>query len=225
MAILEVTCTHCSRVTKIPAAKVPDHPVAYRCPACKGKIVIDKKKILAASRGVGLSAAVPSDSSGHAGLELPSATVEVEELMLPPGESLPPGLLVTEDEALATQLVEVVQPYDCNLERVASVEDVRRRARSDVPPLVVYLAKSIGQPPYAPLAPLLGLPPRERRQIFIALVAADAATNDGNQAFLFQVNLLLDHQHIPKAAGLLYSGLRYHRRLYRAYFEALGEDR
>jgi hypothetical protein len=229
MSTLRIICTHCGRITTVDAAKVPDHPVAYRCASCKGKIVIDKKKILAgAASATEIGAAPdpgPATASPNEAATLPAAAVRVEELMLPPGELLPPGYLISENDALAAQLVKTLEPYDCQLERIATVEDAHRRAMTDIPPLIIYLAGSVGQPPFAPLRPLVNLPPRERRQTLLALLADDAPTLDGNQAFLFQVDVLINHEHLAKAAGILHSALRYHQRLYRPYFAAMEEDR
>ena len=77
------------------------------------------------------------------------------------------------------------------------------------------------KPPYAPLEPLVTLPPRERRRTFAVLVASNVKTLDGNLAFLYQVNLLLNRQHVPQAAGILYSALRSHQRLDKPFLAAL----
>ncbi|MBZ0111481.1 MAG: zinc-ribbon domain-containing protein [Thermoanaerobaculia bacterium] len=227
MPKLKITCTHCGRVTAVDSEKVPDHPVAYRCASCKGKIVIDKLKILAGAGAPKPDAASGASSAapGRPGApNLPATAVRVEELMLPPGELLPPGYLIAENEALAAQLIKALKPYDCELERIATAEDAHRRAMTDIPPLIIYLAQSIGQPRFAPLGPLVNLHPRERRQTFITLLGDDAPTLDGNQAFLFQVDLLINHEHIDKAAGILHSALRYHQRLYRPYLAALDDN-
>ena len=65
------------------------------------------------------------------------------------------------------------------------------------------------------------LPPRERRRVFAVLVASNVKTLDGNLAFLYQVNLLLNRQHLQQAPGILYAALRSHQRLYQPFLAAL----
>jgi UDP-N-acetylmuramoylalanine-D-glutamate ligase len=89
--------------------------------------------------------------------------------------------------------------------------------------IVLILGGKGKKAPYAPLEPLVTLPPRERRRTFAVLVASNVKTLDGNLAFLYQVNLLLNRQHVPQAAGILYSALRSHQRLYKPFLAALRE--
>jgi hypothetical protein len=231
MPPLKVTCQHCQRVVTIDSEKVPDTPVSYRCPSCQGKVVVDKKKLLSAGAVEAAAAAAPAAPVAPASppppaaatAEPPSPSERIQELALPPGESIPPGLLVAEDPELATQLQRVLEPYDCILEVVADGAAARERALTEPPPLLVWVARTVSKPPYGPLDSLASLPPRERRQSFLVLVADNVKTLDGNLAFLYQANLLLNRQHVPQAPGILYSALRYHQRLYRPLLAALGE--
>jgi DNA ligase D-like protein (predicted 3'-phosphoesterase) len=145
------------------------------------------------------------------------------EMALPPGEGIPPGFMVAEDREAGAQLQRVLDPYDCVLELFPDALAAREHALLEPPPLLVYLAEAVTKPPYAPLEPLVTLPPRERRQVFAVLVANNVKTLDGNLAFLYQVNLLLNRQHLAQAPGILYSALRHHQRLYRPYLAAVGE--
>lgn len=224
MPPLRVTCQHCQRVVAIDSEKVPDTPVSYRCPSCQGKVVVDKRKLLAPppAEAAAPPAAPPAASPGAAAAP-PAPERQVTELALPPGESIPPGLLVAEDPDLGDQLQRALEPFDCALERVADAAAARERALVEPPPLLVWAARAVGKPPYPALEPLVGLPPRERRQTFLVLVGDDVKTLDGNLAFLFQVNLLLNRQHLPQAPGILYSALRFHQRLYRPFLAAAGE--
>jgi hypothetical protein len=226
---LRVTCQHCQRVVTIDSEKVPDTPVSYRCPSCQGKVVVDKKKLLAGggeAAAVAAEAPLPAATAAAAVAatpETPATSERIQELALPPGESLPPGILVAEDPQLGQQLQRVLEPFDCVLEVVADTNEARERLLTEPPPLLVYVARSVGKPPHAALDALTNLPPRERRQTFLMLVADNVKTLDGNLAFLYQVNLLLNRQHVPQAAGILYSALRYHQRLYRSFLTALGD--
>ena len=240
MPPLRVTCQHCQRVVTIDSDKVPDTPVSYRCPSCQGKVVIDKRKLLAGGEPAPAQAAAPADvaapppqglapatstpaTAPAAGVEPPPAGERIQELALPPGETLPPGLLITEDPAAGAELQQLLEPFDCVLEPVADAAAARERILLEPPPLLVYLARSVSKPPYGPIETLVALPPRERRQTFLTLIADNVKTLDGNLAFLYQVNLLLGRQHLSQAPAILYSALRYHQRLYRPYLAAVGD--
>jgi hypothetical protein len=259
MPALRVTCQNCQRVTVVDSDKVPDQPVSYKCPACQSKVVIDKRKLLAAEREtadpsatVALASMAPPPAAqpapARASAPAPAAGPPAEppaeraaaadrssgplvvppdsmlEMALPPGETLPPGLLVAEDRETGAQLRRILEPYDCNLEVIVDAAAARERALQDPPPLLIYVADAVTKPPFAPLEPLVGLPPRERRRSFFVLVAGNVKTLDGNLAFLYQVNLLLGRSHLSQAPGILYSALRAHQRLYRPFFAALVEQ-
>ena len=238
MPPLRVTCQNCQRITVVDSEKVPDQPVSYRCPSCQSKVTIDKRKLLAgdatgvetppAGAAASASAAAtahPTREPGHASsgsLIVPSDALL--EMALPPGESLPPGLLVAEDREAGAQLKRWLEPYDCTLEPMADAAAARELALTDPPPLLVYVADAVTKPPYAPLEPLVTIPPRERRRSFVVLVASNVKTLDGNLAFLYQVDLLLNRQHLSQAPGIFHSALRAHHRMYKPFFAALAEQ-
>ncbi|HET9765703.1 MAG TPA: hypothetical protein VFS60_02575 [Thermoanaerobaculia bacterium] len=236
MSALRVTCQHCQRTTVVDSDKLPDQPVSFRCPGCQAKIVVDKRKLLAAAGETahtpaaatttaarpaavaGTSDAANADRSTGPLVVTPESPLE---MALPPGETLPPGFLVAEDAEAGAQLRRQLEPYDCVLELFADAATARERALQEPPPLLVYVADAVTKPPYAPLEPLVALPSRERRRTFAVLVAGNVKTLDGNLAFLYQVNLLLNRQHVAQAPGILYSALRSHQRLYKPFLAAL----
>ena len=228
MPALRVTCQHCQRATVVDSEKLPDQPVSFRCPGCQAKIVVDKRKLLAATdaageparsaAAAGVSAAASADRSSGALVVTPESPLE---MALPPGETIPPGFLVAEDAEAGAQLRRQLEPYDCTLELFADAASARERTLLEPPPLLVYVADAVTKPPYAPLEPLVSLPSRERRRTFAVLVAGNVKTLDGNLAFLYQVNLLLNRQHLQQAPGILYSALRSHQRLYKPFLAAL----
>lgn len=240
MAALRIVCHNCQRVTLVDSDKLPDQPVAYRCPSCQAKVVVDKRKLQAADTAEMLAPTAAAAATPPAASPPPvRASVGADrttsgsfaitpdsllELTLPPGEGIPPGILVAEDAEAAAQLRQQLEPHDCSLEQLADAAAARERILFEPPPLLVYVADAVSKPPYAPLEPLVTLPPRERRQVFVLLVAPNVKTLDGNLAFLYQVNLLLNRQHIPQAPGILHSALRHHQRLYRTFLAAVAEE-
>lgn len=227
MPALRVTCQHCQRTTVVDSEKLPDQPVSFRCPGCQNKIAVDKRKLMAGN-AAGETAPPPAAAaaSAAASADRSSGPLVVTqesplEMALPPGETIPPGFLIAEDAEAGAQVRRALEPYDCALEPFADAAAARERALQDPPPLLVYVADAVTKPPYAPLEPLVALPPRERRRTFAVLVASNVKTLDGNLAFLYQVNLLLNRQHVAQAPGILYSALRSHQRLYKPFLAAL----
>lgn len=211
MPALRVTCQHCQRTTVVDSDKLPDQPVSFRCPGCQNKILVDKRK---------LQAGADADRSTGPLVTTPESPLE---MALPPGETIPPGFLIAEDAEAGAQVRRTLEPYDCTLEPFADAAAARERVLQEPPPLLVYVADAVSKPPYAPLEPLVTLPPRERRRTFAVLVASNVKTLDGNLAFLYQVNLLLNRQHVVQAPGILYAALRSHQRLYQPFLAALRE--
>ena len=204
--------------------------MSFRCPGCQNKILVDKRKLLAGADSASASAPVAAPaaaaSTPNASADRSSGPLVVTpesplEMALPPGETIPPGFLVAEDAEAGAQLRRALEPYDCTLEPFADAAAARERALQEPPPLLVYVADAVSKPPYAPLEPLVNLPPRERRRTFAVLVASNVKTLDGNLAFLYQVNLLLNRQHVAQAPGILYAALRSHQRLYKPFLAAL----
>jgi len=238
MPPLRVVCQQCQRVTMLDSEKVPDQPVSYKCPQCGTKVVVDKRKLLggggetaAALAGIHAAAdavaATPppiAASAAGAARAMPEAGSDpVLELTLPPGESLPPCILIAEDREAATQLQRILEPFDSTLETFTEPAAARERILQEPPPLVIWVATAVSKPPYGPLDVLGSLPPRERRAILLALVAENVKTLDGNLAFLYGANLLLGKRHLQQAPAILYAALRTHQRLYRPYLAAVGE--
>ena len=208
---VKVTCPHCERSMGLDAEKIPDRPVSYKCPGCQGRIVVDKQKLLSGGGGP------PPDPPESRDAVSPSP----EPLDLPPGTTLPHGLLVAREAALADEIRQCLEPYESRLELLESAEIARGRVLVEPPPLVVYGTGSVEKPPLDELAPLAGLPPRERREVFLVLVANNVKTLDGNLAFLFGVDLLVNRKDLDRLPSALWDALRYHHRLYRSFRGAL----
>lgn len=133
---------------------------------------------------------------------------------------LPPGYLVAEDPAAGEQVRRVLAAAGCAVEPLADVATARGRLQQEPQPLLVYVAGALSKPPYGPLEPLQVVGPRERRQLFLVLVADNVKTLDGNLAFLYGVNLLIHKQHLAQAPSLIASALAHHRQLYRPLLAA-----
>lgn len=211
---VKVVCPHCERSMGLDAEKVPDRPVSYKCPGCQGRIVVDKEKLLGGGGASEVEETPREEDDGR-------AASSPERLALPPGATLPHGFLVAEDETLAAEIRRRLEPHDCRLENLDSAEVARQRALIEPPPLIVFGTSSVERPPLEALAPLTNLPPRERREVLVALVAGNVKTLDGNLAFLFGVDLLVNTKDLDRLPAALYEAVRYHHRLYRSFRAAL----
>jgi len=223
MAQLKIPCPHCNKVTSIDETKLPDKAVSFTCPHCRGKVSVDKTKIVCAlppratttMMAPAPSAPEPAPAQSHADDDLGEADP------LPPGAAIPPGIILGDDPMAIAEIRRRLEGYGCVLDVYPNAEEARAHILMDPPPLVIYVGAAAGAPPYAPLQPITSVPPTERRQVFLLLVAEGLKTLDGNAAFMYQVNLCLNKQEISTVAPTLYSSLDYHHRLYRNYFEAV----
>jgi hypothetical protein len=74
-------------------------------------------------------------------------------------------------------------------------------------------------PPCEPLEPLYKMPFRTRRRTFVALMAENVRTLDGQVAFYLQVNCLIQSDDLPRLAVPLRRALLFHLRHYRYWWE------
>jgi DNA-directed RNA polymerase subunit RPC12/RpoP len=135
---------------------------------------------------------------------------------------IPSGIIVGVDQKVIQGLTKVLRPLGCSLEHVSSSE-VEARLHEMPPALIIYVAGELNGPPYEPLAPILGLPPEERRQTYVVLISDNLKTLDGSAAFFYQINMILNARDIPNAVAAISSGIEYHQKLYRAMLAAIEE--
>lgn len=144
--------------------------------------------------------------------------------LLPPdfaiaeGTRLPRGIMVGDDVAAMAKLRDSLQSVGATLEVLAGAEVVRQL--DSVPALQVIVAGEAGAPPCAAVTPFVDLPVRARRHTFVVLVASDVQTLDGNQAFLHEVDLVLNKKDLDRAAELVVAAFEFRNRLYAPLLEA-----
>ncbi|MEM8998036.1 MAG: zinc-ribbon domain-containing protein [Acidobacteriota bacterium] len=213
---MRIVCENCSQTLDLPDDKIPQRRFSVACPACGHKNVVDPT---AAPVPAAEQPGVPEpDLSQPAAPEpadaetLPALRGADRELM----ESIPSVALVVHlgadrdpriDGALAAlDLREVHHVADL-------VEACEFAQENDVAVLVVRMAK-VPAPPCPPLEPIYKLPFDLRREVFVAVVADNVKTLDGQVAFYLQVNCLIQAAE-PSIAGKLRRALLYDLRLYR----------
>jgi hypothetical protein len=150
----------------------------------------------------------------------------VAHVELPPGATLPRGLVFGANDKVTGQLRGVLEPYGCDLEAADDLAAITELPSEELPPLLVVVAGKVGKPPFDLLEPVVNLAPAARRRTFVVLVAENLNTVDGSQAFFYQVNLVLSAKDLDNTASILYAALQEHRRLFApllAAFEAREE--
>ncbi|MCP4901179.1 MAG: hypothetical protein GY906_29770 [bacterium] len=219
MPTVKISCPHCSRTVSIDASKLPKQRASFGCPGCKGKIVVDPAEFAgddtpAESKSATPVATTHSDNGGVGPLDLE----------LPPGATLPPGVIIGADTATVAAIRKVVEPYGCELEQLPDAQSARARSQEEVPPLVFYVAGKVTLPPLESLAPITSMAPAERRRTFVVLVGDNVTSLDGRSAFLYLVNVTVATKDVEKIPTIVYSAYDYHNRLYRPLFMAIEAD-
>ena len=216
MSLIVVPCPYCTQASRLDLSKLPDQPTYFPCPHCKEKVPVHKSELMQQQA----PPAVP-ELSGELP-ETPAAENEKRFGRIPAEASFPAGIVLGDDEAGIALVEEKLAILGGETERMESAEAARLTIIEEQRELCIFVASGTPQLPYAPLAALTGLAPELRRDLFLVLVADGLKTLDGNAAFMYQVNLIVNRQDLEHFGAALHSGLEYHRRLYRPYLAALG---
>jgi hypothetical protein len=245
MTAIIVPCPHCSKSAQLESDSMPDKPAYFACPSCKQKVVVDKRKLLGqelqqpsaptpAPQPPMPSAAppqppMPDPVTSAAAAAPPPASMATFASTAPTGRRFPKlpddacfpsGIILGENDTLVAEVQRSLAALNCDTELAGSTDIARQMIINEQPELCVYVGGQIPAPPYSEMAALTGLPPNFRRRLFVVLIADNLKTLDGNSAFLYQVNLIVAKQDFPHLGPALHSGLDYHERLYKSYFQA-----
>jgi hypothetical protein len=193
-----ITCPACSHAFPLDPAKYPTQMLSFKCPKCKGKITYDNR-------------APKPEAPAAGGGEAPSlASLPAELLSVMPPLHEKVAFLVVQNGALAPLLREGLEEIGFFVkETFTDPKEAALPIQQDVPGLVLAQFNEVPAPPFADLAPLLALAPGARRKVFFALLGKGLKTLDGNQAFLYQVNCIIDQAELPKFHHHLVSALAY----------------
>jgi len=217
MSTVKISCPHCSRIISIPAAKLPKQRTSFGCPGCKGKIVVDPERVLAQD-----SPADPKKETSVAAVEVRNGGVGSIDIELPPGATLPSGVIIGNNPSVIEKIRKVVNPYGCQLEGLPDAESVRERSQWDVPPLIFCVADKIASPPSELIGPITSMASAERRRTVVVLIAENLTTLNAGVAFLYLVDVTIASKDIERVPAVVHSALEYHNRLYQPLFSALG---
>jgi hypothetical protein len=230
MAIAKVSCIHCQRRIGIDTSKLPaGKTVSFKCPGCGGTVKLDPATLGGLVAPVAVEPE-PEEMPHEAGPEAttpepaPDPEPQTDDLELPPGTTLPPGLITGGNEAAVEQLRAALAPFDSRLEVMRDFDGLVELPSEEIPPLLVCVAGTVGRPPVEAARAFRDLAPNARRRTFAVLVADNLKTNDGSAAFAYDVNLVINSADLGDAPRVLNSALQYHRRLWGAFLGQLDAE-
>ncbi len=147
----------------------------------------------------------------------------IDHFEIPADTTLPSGLVISEDDAIAHLLQEVLKPFGSVLRQCSGAKEAMAISAINLPMLIVYVAKTLTPPPFAPMAPLFSLDSAARRRTFFLVLADNVKTLDGNSAFFHGFDLLVAKSDVAKAERVLYSALEFKRNLSGPFLDGMLE--
>lgn len=237
---MRIQCDHCSQALDLPDDKIPQQRFSVACPSCKNKILVDPP---AAAGAAGAAAAGPgpaspgpaspgpanpgpaaSSSGSPAGQESTApAESAVSQELLPlrgldrelMGEATQAAVIVHHETAVDPRLEPELRRLELReIHHAPSLEAACEILQEMEINLLLIRMQSVPAPPCPPLAPIYKLPFDMRRKTFVALLADNVKTLDGQVAFYLQVNCLIKSAE-PALAVRLRRAWLYDLRLYR----------
>lgn len=197
-----ITCTHCSRQLNLADEKVPNRAFALTCPGCKGRIEVDPTKDSADAEPEILPDFDPLPPLRPVDKTLLSALYPVA--VLANLTENPSDTVITGLKLIGMQEVQEFKDLDAVVDLMAD---------SEVAVLLIWMDKAQA-PPCEPLSPIHRLPLSRRRRTFVALMAENVRSLDGQVAFYLQVNCLLASGELRPFPRDLQRALVHHLRLY-----------
>ena len=180
--------------------KLPMKEVSFPCPACKTKLMVDRRNLGAepAAAAAATPAVAPSTSEAHE---------DDEE-----GFGAKALLVGNDSPALrqAVKLIGFVPVY------FAQAQQARDFFMQEFPAVVILNPAQMTPPPLEAMQPIVSLMPSDRRRSFFILVSDNLRTLDGNAAFLYGVNLVVSAKDLGNFSHIYRDALAFHERLYTA---------
>ena len=189
--MIKIVCTSCQKPLSLDETKLPMKEVNFPCPACKAKLVVDRRKLEAPA------AAAPSPEAG-----------EDDEQAF--GTK---ALIVGADNPALRQAAKLI---GCVPVYVADAPQARDYFMQEFPPVVILNPPQITAPPLESMQAIIALNPGDRRKSFFILVSDNLRTLDGNAAFLYGVNLIVATKDLGNFQHIYRDAIGYHDRLYSA---------
>ena len=191
--MIKIVCTSCQKPLSLDETKLPMKEVSFPCPACKTKLIVDRRKLEAGPA----AAAMPDLSSTDEGEEDFGAK----------------ALLVGGDHPGLRQAAKAVG-YGTFF--AATPQQGRDYFMQEFPPIVMLNPAQLTPPPLETMAPIVSLTSNDRRKSFFILFSDNLRTLDGNAAFLYGVNLIVAPKDLNSFPQIYRDAYTHHERLYSA---------
>ena len=196
--MIRIVCTSCQKPLSLDESKLPMKEVAFPCPVCRTKLSIDRSKLT--PEGAAADAASDPSHAEHDAHDEHGVGAK--------------ALLVGEDSPALRQALKLVGFVPVYFPAAQAARDYFAQ---EFPHCIVVHPAQMTPPPLQELQPIIALAPADRRKTFIALVADNLRTLDGNAAFLYGVNLIVASRDLPQFPQIFRDATAYHDRMYGAF--------
>jgi predicted Zn finger-like uncharacterized protein len=241
---MQITCPSCQKGFLLDDAKVPDKPVRMKCPSCGGAIPVGPAPSAAPQADAPsgdfpipaqampfapgspeyerLKKEVAAEVLRHLGIKVGDTASGLEDECEEDGRSA----LVVEDEALFQVAVsEALDKLGFHVE-TAGTRDEALTLLERKPFDLVTVDNRLPDDPeggYKILQAINGLPPEQRRKMFVAYISADLSTMDTQSAFILGANLTVGKKDVKRLDKILSDGMRDHHKAYATFFQVADE--
>lgn len=211
-----VNCKTCGEEVKFDEAKLPKQVVSFSCPSCKAKITFD-------NRVKGQRMTVSNITLKHMKQE---ELADIDQLIKKEKGVGPRAGLFIENGKLAPLITAGLEELGYVVDETISDENkMIDYVRKETPALLFVEKAKIDGPPSQLVNKLLAVSPNIRRQIFVTLMAENVKSNDGNAAFLFNVNCLISTEDLDHFHHILHEYLAEYQKLYHHFFRIREEKK
>ena len=193
--MIKIVCTSCQKPLSLDETKLPMKEVSFPCPACKTKLIVDRRKLEAS--GGGTPVGIP-DTGGN-GAEDEEETFGAKAMLVGADH---PGL------RQAAKAIGFATFY------AATPQQARDYFMQEFPPVVMLHPPQLTPPPLESMQPIVSLTSGDRRKSFFILFSDNLRTLDGNAAFLYGVNLIVAPKDLNSFSQIYRDAYAYHERLY-----------
>jgi predicted RNA-binding Zn-ribbon protein involved in translation (DUF1610 family) len=189
--MIKIVCTSCQKPLSLDETKLPMKEVTFPCPACKTKLVVDRRKL------EGAAASAPAAEGTDASEEEAGFGAK--------------ALIVGNDHPGLRQAAKLIGFMPIH---IATAQQARDYFLQEFPPVVMLNPAQVTAPPLESMQPIISLTPVDRRKSFFILFSENLRTLDGNAAFLYGVNLVVAHKDLGAFQQIYREASAYHDRLY-----------
>ncbi len=193
--MINLNCSNCRKNIPFDPLKYPSQILSITCPNCKNKISYDNRQ--------------------------KSGIIPLQPELL---KNMPPlreknALIICADESYIPLIKEGIEALGFFVKAIFKTpEESANFISQELPSIVIVFMENLPPPPFKILEPVQFLPPNIRRNIFLAVIASNVKSLDGNSAFLYQVNLLINTKDINVFHHHILSGLIFEYNL-KAHFK------